>query len=55
MEKIYKVMYYHLFNCITDALTELQKENAEKAKEMLIAAQQKTEEMYIQAETTFDE
>ena len=41
---IYKKMYYHLFNAVTDALEE---NNIEKIKTILIKAQQETEEMYI--------
>ena len=46
----YQKMYTTLFNAITDALEELEKQNVGLAREMLIAAQQKTEEMYIEAE-----
>ena len=44
----YKKMYAILFNAITDALNELDRA-PEEAKSMLIAAQQITEEMYIEA------
>lgn len=46
----YQKMYTTLFNAINDALEELEKQNVGLAREMLIAAQQKTEEMYIEAE-----
>ena len=41
---IYKQMYLSLFNSITDALEE---NNIERIKQILVAAQIKTEEMYI--------
>ena len=41
---IYKKMYYHLFNIITDALEE---NNEDNIKRLLIKGQQETEEMYI--------
>ena len=46
----YKPLYYHLFNVLTDALNCLDSGDISKAKEILIAAQQETEEMYISAE-----
>ena len=42
--KIYKKMYYRLFNIITDAL---EKESVEEIKEILKQGQILTEEMYI--------
>ena len=45
--KLYKKMYYHLFNAVTDVLDIT---NEEKVKELLIKAQQETEEIYIGAE-----
>ncbi len=44
---LYKKMYYHLFNAVTDALEE---NNIEEIKRTLIKAQQETEEMYISSE-----
>ena len=41
---MYKKMYYHLFNAVTDALEE---NDIEKMKKILVNAQQKTEEIYI--------
>ena len=46
----YQKMYTTLFNAITDAIEEIQGHNDVKAKEILIRAQQKTEELYISAE-----
>ena len=45
----YKKMYLTLFNAITDALEEMQKQNIGLAQEQLKAAQQKTEEIYIES------
>ena len=39
-----------LFNAITDALAQIEKQNYGDAKSTLIAAQQKAEEMYITAQ-----
>ena len=41
---LYKKMYYHLFNVITDALDE---NNEDDIKRLLIKGQQETEEIYI--------
>ena len=46
----YQKMYLALFNAITDALEELQKQNIGLAQDRLISAQQKTEGMFIEAE-----
>ena len=46
----YKKMYHLLFNAITDALTQLEAQNYGNAKDALISAQQKAEEIYITAE-----
>ena len=43
----YKELYFHLFNAITDALRALEAQNIGTAKELLIHAQQNTEEMYL--------
>lgn len=45
----YQKMYCVLFNAITDALEEMER-NVDTAKERLISAQQQTEELYIRAE-----
>ena len=45
----YQKMYTTLFNAITDALEEIQKQNIGLAQEQLMAAQQKTEEIYIES------
>ena len=46
----YQKMYSTLFNAITDALAQIEKQNYGDAKSTLIAAQQKAEEMYIIAQ-----
>ena len=46
----YKKMYYRLFNRVTDALCELEKNKYETARELLKEAQRETEEMYIESE-----
>ncbi len=44
IEEIYKRMYYHLFNAITDAL---EANTEEEIKKILMHAQIETEEMFI--------
>ena len=46
----YEKMYHLLFNAITDALEQIEQQNFGSAKDLLIAAQQKAEEIYITAE-----
>ena len=46
----YKKMYLLLFNAITDALEQMEKQNYGTAKDLLITAQQKAEEIYMPAE-----
>ena len=43
-------MYTTLFNAITDALSQIETQNYGDAKETLISAQQKAEEIYITAQ-----
>ena len=47
----YDKMYSLLFNAITDALEQIEQQNFGSAKDILIAAQQKAEEIYITAES----
>ncbi len=47
----YEKMYHLLFNAITDALEQIEKQNLGTAKELLISAQQKAEEIYITTES----
>ena len=46
----YQKMYTTLFNAMTDAIENIEELNYGTAKEILIQAQQKTEELYIEAE-----
>lgn len=46
----YQKMYAILFNAMTDAIENMEDANYGTAKEILIQAQQKTEELYIEAE-----
>ena len=47
----YETMYFHLFNRVTDAVRELEKQNYGNAKDILIKAQQEAEEDYLVADT----
>ena len=42
-------MYHLLFNAITDALEQMEKQNLGSAKDLLTTAQQKTEEIYMES------
>ena len=46
----YDKMYSLLFNAITDALEKLEKQNLGDAKDILVSAKHKAEEIYITAE-----
>lgn len=43
----YEKMYYSLFNSITDALSELENHHYSTVEQILKAAQQNSEEMYM--------
>jgi len=43
----YKELYYIIFNAATDALDSMEHGDYDTAKRQLIAAQQKTEEIYM--------
>ena len=45
----YEEMYHLLFNAITDALEQMEKQNLGSAKDLLTTAQQKTEEIYMES------
>ena len=47
----YEKMYHLLFNAITDALEQIEQQNFGSAKDLLIAAQQQAEEIYITAKS----
>ena len=46
----YAKLYHLLFNAIIDALEQMNAQNFGSAKETLVSAQQKTEDLYITAE-----
>lgn len=46
----YKKMYYALFNVITDAIQNIDQQNYDEAKDLLICAQQEAEELFISVE-----
>ena len=43
----YAEMYFHLFNAITDAIEEIDRDKPLAARRLLVAAQQTTEEQYM--------
>ena len=45
----YEKMSHLLFNAITDALEQMEKQNLGSAKDLLTTAQQKTEEIYMES------
>ena len=45
----YEKMYHLLFNAITDALEQMEKQNLGSAKDLLTTAQQKDEEIYMES------
>ena len=45
----YEKMYHLLFNAISDALEQMEKQNLGSAKDLLTTAQQKTEEIYMES------
>ena len=45
----YEKMYHLLFNAITDALEQMEKQNLGSAKDLLTTAQQKAEEIYMES------
>lgn len=46
----YKAMYLLLFNAVTDALEKMDRQNYGEASALLIAAQQKAEELYMDSD-----
>lgn len=46
----YQPLYYKLFNAYTDVLEALNAQNYGQARELLIAAQQEAEELYLDME-----
>ena len=49
MDELYKDLYFHLFNQITDAREEMERQNFGRSRDILIRAQQETEETYLNA------
>ena len=47
---MYKEMYYTLFNAVTDALEAMAQQNYGQARALLIAAQQQSEEIFLDGE-----
>ena len=47
----YEMMYFHLFNRVTDALREMEKQNYGNAAEILKEAQQEAEEVYVSTDS----
>ena len=47
---MYEKMYFALFDAFTDALEAIEAQNFGQAKALLIAAQQRCEELYLDAE-----
>ena len=46
----YRKLYYRLFGALADAVEALEQSEPERAKALLIAAQQDAEDLYITAE-----
>ena len=46
----YKAMYLLLFNAVTDALKKMDGQNYGETSALLIAAQQKAEELYMDSD-----
>jgi hypothetical protein len=47
---MFKTMYLHLFNRVTDALRALEAGDPAQTRALLIAAQQDCEELYLNAD-----
>ena len=45
--ELYEKMYYKLFNAVTDALEAIGKGEFSKAENILVRAQQQTEDIFI--------
>lgn len=45
---LFQKMYFHLFNCVTDAIALLSSEKHIEAKERLERAQTECEELYVE-------
>ena len=51
---MYRKMYYTLFNAVTDALEAMEQQNYGQARELLMAAQQQSEEIFMDSEEEAD-
>ena len=51
-KELYKKMYLQLFNRVTDALTALERQDADRAANILYTAQQTCEQLYIDNDLT---
>ena len=49
--EVYQKMYTTLFNAVTDALEKIEAQKYGDAEDLLIAAQQQAEDIYITAES----
>lgn len=47
---MYRKMYTRLFNAVTDALEEMERQNFGAAHQLLVEAQQDCEEIYLDGE-----
>ncbi len=47
---MYKEMYYHLFNAVTDAIAALTGTNTMQARWILVKAQRECEEIFLDGE-----
>ena len=47
---MYLAMYLHLFNAVTDSLAAMEEQNCGQARALLIEAQQRCEEIYLDGE-----
>ena len=51
---MYRKMHYTLFNAITDALNAMEQQNYGQARALLVAAQQQSEEIFMDSEEEAD-
>ena len=47
---MFRKMYLALFNAVTDAIRALDRGEAVRARQILVSAQQESEEIYLQGE-----
>ena len=50
VDHMYKKMYYHLFNAVTDAIAATEGTDAVTARWILVKAQQECEEIFLDGE-----